>query len=78
VQGMRTEQTTETVDILTVLDDMNSDNAIISLAARDYYIMHYATDTEKTEFVKEDRWTAFLGFLFIGFIIAGIICAFIK
>ena len=75
---MRMEQTTEPVDILTVLDDMNSDNSIISLAARDYYITHYATEAEKAEFKKQDRWTAVLGFLFIGFIIAGIICAFIK
>jgi len=72
------QDTGELIDVLTVLDDMNSGKPIISLAARDYYILHYATDTEKAEFIKEDRWTAFLGFLFIGFTVAGIICAIIK
>jgi len=75
---MSNKQTNEPIDILTVLDDMNSDNSIISLAARDYYITHYATVKEKTEFIREDRWTLILGILFIGFAIAGIICEFIK
>ena len=46
---------TDLIPIERVLDDMCSDTSGVSLAARDYYRMNYATEEEKIEMDKEDR-----------------------
>lgn len=43
------------IPVERVLDDMYSDISGVSLAARDYYRMNYATEEEKIEMDEEDR-----------------------
>lgn len=45
----------ELVPIEKVIDDMYQDKGLVSLAARDYYYLNYATELEKAEMDFEDK-----------------------
>ena len=54
-----------------VLDDMYQDKGIVSMAARDYYRQHYATEEEKRAMDKQDKLTTICAALIWLFLIVG-------
>lgn len=43
------------VPIEKVIDDMYQDKGLVSLAARDYYYLNYATESERKDMDFEDK-----------------------
>lgn len=43
------------IPVHKVLDDMYQDKGLVSLAARDYYYLNYATESQKAEMDFEDK-----------------------
>jgi hypothetical protein len=60
------------IPILQVLDNMYSDS-YISLAARDYYYLHYASESKKRSMDIEDKIIKIIGILIISLIPISII-----
>lgn len=55
----------ELVPILQVLDDMYADKGIISLAARDYYYLHYADDKQRKQMDREEKIQTIIAYIFV-------------
>lgn len=53
------------VPIQRVLDDMYQDKDLVSLAARDYYYLNYATESEKAEMDFEDKIQNIISICFV-------------
>lgn len=66
----------ELIPIEQVLDDMYSDSAV-SLSARDYYYMYYATEAEKIEMDREDKICFVVSFIFYIFMLVGLLAVII-
>ena len=54
-----------------VLDDMYQDKGIVSMAARDYYRLHYATEEEKRAMDRQDKLNTICAALIWLFLIVG-------
>lgn len=61
-----------------VLDDMYQDKGIVSMAARDYYKLHYATEEEKRAMDRQDKITTIFAASIWLFLIAGFVFCIIS
>lgn len=63
--------TDDLIPLEQVLDDMYQDKGIVSMAARDYYRLHYATEEEKRAMDRQDKLTTIGAALIWLFLIVG-------
>lgn len=66
----------EKAPISRVLDDMyNPDGGMVSLAARDYYYVNYATEKERKEMDREDAVLVTVGWILVAIFSVGLIAS---
>lgn len=66
------KQQEELIPELRVLDDMYADKGVVSMAARDYYYIHYADETERKRMDIEDIVVTIIGtIVIIGVLLLG-------
>lgn len=71
------EDNEELVPISQVLDDMYADKGIVSLAARDYYYLHYADDEQREQMDREEKIQTIIAYIFVVSTLAAAIAAMI-
>lgn len=72
-------QQEELIPKLQVLDDMYSDRGVVSMAARDYYYVHYADEAERKRMDIEDIVaTIIAAIIIIGVLLLGAVAVVMR